>query len=285
MAPSRAGVGDRPGSRPVLFAAMIRRSLVLMVAVGLLATIAGCGDGDADVDAGSPRATASDVDGRAFVSTDVTGHRLVAGSAVSLTFIDGRLVASARCNTMSGSYEMDGGVLRLPEQLVSTMMGCEPDLMAQDEWLSSFLVATPTVQLDGDRLTLTSGDVSIVLIDESVVTPARPLNGTAWALDTIVDGEIASSVPMGVETPTLEIGEDGFAQVFTGCNRGSAAATLDGTTLTLGSLRLTKVACPGDAANVEFAVMAVLDGDVAFAIEGDRLTLTKGDRGLVYRAS
>ena len=32
-------------------------------------------------------------------------------------------------------------------------------------------------------------------------------------------------------------------------------------------------------------VQAVLDGDVEFAIEGDRLTLTKGTNGLVYRAA
>ena len=31
-------------------------------------------------------------------------------------------------------------------------------------------------------------------------------------------------------------------------------------------------------------MVAVLDGDVTFAIEGAQLTLTKGDQGLVYRA-
>jgi heat shock protein HslJ len=265
---------------------MIRRSLVLVVAVGILAVAPGCGDDDdSGVDAGEPRSTAPDVDGRTFVSTDVTGHELVAGSSVSLAFVDGRLVASAGCNTMSGSYELDGDVLRLPEQLMSTMMGCAPDLMAQDEWLSSFLTAGPTLSLDVGDLTLTSGDVAIVAVDESVANPARPMVGTAWTLDTIVEGDVASSVPVGVDAPTFEIGQDGMAAVFTGCNRGSASAGLDGATLSLGPLRLTKMACPGDASAVEADVVAVLDGDVTFAIDGDRLTLTKADRGLVYRAA
>ncbi len=38
------------------------------------------------------------------------------------------------------------------------------------------------------------------------------------------------------------------------------------------------------AAAVEAAVTALLQGDVAYVLEGRKLTLTKGDQALVYRA-
>ena len=50
-------------------------------------------------------------------------------------------------------------------------------------------------------------------------------------------------------------------------------------------MRLTKMACNGEPQAVETAVLAVLDGDVTFAIEGAQLTLTKATQGLVYRAA
>jgi heat shock protein HslJ len=45
------------------------------------------------------------------------------------------------------------------------------------------------------------------------------------------------------------------------------------------------MACEGEAGTVEAAVMAVLDGSVDVVVEGDSLTVTNGDRGLVYTAT
>ncbi len=47
---------------------------------------------------------------------------------------------------------------------------------------------------------------------------------------------------------------------------------------------MTKMACEGDAMQVENSVVAVLDGEVDYAIEGSQLTITNGDQGLIYRA-
>jgi heat shock protein HslJ len=45
------------------------------------------------------------------------------------------------------------------------------------------------------------------------------------------------------------------------------------------------MACEGEAGAVEATVTAVLDGSVDVIIEGDTLTITNGDRGLVYTAT
>jgi heat shock protein HslJ len=263
------------------------RHLVALTLLGL-AVIGGCGTDSAGVSTGSTAAggdvTADDLDGRTFVSTQVDGYALVSGTAVTLSFQNGTLSASTGCNTMNGAVTIEDSKLRA-DQLASTLIGCPDGLAAQDEWLSGFLQAGPTLALDGSELTMTSGSVTITLVDESVGDPARSLVGSAWTLDGIIEGQTVSSVPTGVEAPFLQIGEDGVAAISTGCNRGSAAVGTNGSTLSFGPLRLTKMACPPDTAGVEGSVVAVIDGDVTFTIEGARLTLTKGEEGLVYRAA
>ncbi len=266
-----------------------RPVLAVVVAVAGLAVIAGCGDDNAGVSTGATASdggvTVDDLDGRTFVSTRVDGYTLASGTQVRLSFQNGSLSVSAGCNTMSGAAAVEDSKLTGADQLASTLMGCPDELAGQDEWLAGFLQAGPVLALDGSELTMTSGGVTITLVDESVADPARPLVGTPWTLDGIVEGQTVSSVPTGVEAPLLQIGEDGIAAISTGCNRGSAAVGTNGSTLSFGPLRLTKMACPPDSAGVEASVVAVLDGDVTFTIDGARLTLTKGEKGLVYRAA
>ena len=71
--------------------------------------------------------------GKTFVSTSVTGHTLVAGSTVTLTFEGPILAASAGCNTMSAAYAADNSALRWTGSPRSTLIGCAPALAAQDQ--------------------------------------------------------------------------------------------------------------------------------------------------------
>ena len=146
-----------------------------MIPVLLLALfLTACGDdGEDTVDAGddggatASEVTYADLDGRTFVSTGSTGYEIVAGTTISLSFEDERISAAAGCNTQNGGVEVAEGQLRLTSQLASTMMGCEEPLMAQDQWVASFLDADPEITLDGDVMTLTVGDESLELSAES----------------------------------------------------------------------------------------------------------------------
>jgi heat shock protein HslJ len=210
----------------------------------------------------------------------------VPGSALTLTVSDGRLSVNAGCNTMGAAYAFADGTLQWTEPAAGTQMACEEALMAQDTWISGLLTDGMEAVLEGDTLTLTSGDVTITFLDKTVAEPAKPLVGTAWELQSIVTGGAVSSVPDGVETPTLVLTEDGKAQVFSGCNRGSGGYELDagGSTVEFGPIAQTRMACKDAAAGVEASVMAVLDGSVPFVIDGNQLTLTKGSQGLAYSA-
>lgn len=102
------------------------------------------------------------LDGKTFTARTVTGHDLVAGSDLMLTFEDGQVAVQAGCNNLFGAYVYNQGNLEVAE-MASTMMACEPDLMAQDTWITDYLEASPAAVLDGDTLTLTSGDTTIGL--------------------------------------------------------------------------------------------------------------------------
>lgn len=245
----------------------------LLVAT-LLVVVAAC------TGASSPTPSAATLDGRTFLSTTVQGHDLVAGSTVSLAFKEGRLAINAGCNHIGGAYAIVGGRLTTGE-MAMTDMGCAAPLMAQDTWLSGF-VAGAIVDLAGDTLTLRNGGVTMTLTDREVADRDRPLEGTHWILDGITSGDTASSVPEGV-TAALTI-TDGQMQIQTGCNRGNATVEATATTLTIGPMALTRMACPPDATAVELAVTRVLTGKVGYAIEADVLTLTSGTQGLTLRA-
>jgi heat shock protein HslJ len=141
--------GSTPARRPRRVAhprSGSRRAPLVLLAVVAVLSLGACGD------------SAPDLDGRSYTSTEVRGHDLVAGTTVTLTFEDGRISANAGCNTMNGTATWDGGTLDVAEPMASTMMACEDDLAAQDQWLSSFLTSSPALEVEGDTLTL--GDAS-----------------------------------------------------------------------------------------------------------------------------
>ncbi len=272
---------DRPARAP------IGALLAVVVAVAVALTACG-GDGGGGDAVGGPPTTetrpSAALDGLTFGSREVVGRRLEPDTGVTLSFDDGRITARAGCNTMSGPYRIDGTVLRVGPDLASTAMGCEPPLMEQDRWVGEFLVSGPTMSRSGEELSLRSGPVMLRLVAPEERPPA-PLIGTAWVLDSIIHGDTASNVPTGADHPTLRIDRSGEAAVSTSCNRGGAHVEVEGNRVTFGPLRLTKMACKGAAGEVEAAVTAVLEGEVEVRAEADRLFVTRGDQGLIYRAS
>lgn len=267
------------------------RRLVPLAVVGLLCIpLAACGSASGGAGSGStasvaphtgPAAvTASDLDGRSYVSTTVTGHDLVHGTTIGLSFSDGRMVARAGCNTMSGPFGVGDGSLRWTGDVATTMMGCEPDRAAQDSWLSDLLTKGVAATGTADALTLTSGSLTIELAREAPADAASLL-GTAWTVTGTSDGTTASTVPDGMRTPAVAIAADGAVTIDTGCNTGRSKAVASGSTLTFAPPAVTRKACPSDAASaVETAILKTLDGAVEVSGEGSSVVLTGRDHGL-----
>ena len=127
---------------------------------------------------GTPSAAPVSIAGRTFLSTGVQGHGLVAGTRVRLSFVAGQVGINAGCNSMSGAYQIVDGRL-VTGNMAITEMGCEPPLMAQDQWVGAF-IGGAMLTIAGDTLTLRNGDTTMTLKDRAVADPDRPLEGTRW---------------------------------------------------------------------------------------------------------
>lgn len=259
------------------------RRLLLIASVLMLGVVGGCAErpgAGSDMRPGLP-------EGRTFLSTDISDggkpRPLVDGTRIRLSFDGGELRADAGCNSLLGQARLANERL-VVDGLGGTEMGCSPELMAQDQWLSGFLGGRPRLQLADDELTLTAGDVRIVLVDREVADPDRPLRGTRWELDTIIDGDTASSVPAGVRA-NLQLGRNN-ASGNNGCNSFSGKLTVSGSSLRMRDVVRTLKGCSGDAAEVERVVHDVLTSNgLTYRIEADRLTLSgPSGKGLGFRA-
>lgn len=85
------------------------------------------------------------------------------------------------------------------------------------------------------------------------------LAGTEWRFD-------------GIEGATLAFA-DGQVSGNTGCNGFSGSYTVNGDALELSPLAMTKMACPGEAADNEARVVAALDATTGYSVDGDSLVL------------
>jgi heat shock protein HslJ len=245
----------------------------------LAVLLVGCGSSDDGkrlvADRGAPR-----VDGHTYVVTGITQagrpRRVVRGSELRLAFEGRQLRLTGGCNTMSGAYALEGSRLTV-EGLSMTEMGCEQPLLDQDSWLAG-LFEKPVQLTTGHDAALIAGDVVLALADREAVHPDRPLAGTRWVLDGIVDGSTASSVPEGTSA-RLEV-RGRWARVLDGCDDVAATGTVSGSTITWGPGRGTLDACTPNAASLGLDV-----GDTAtYVITEDVLRITDGDRGLTFRA-
>lgn len=257
----------------------MRRFLIGFAALALVA--GACGD-DSETTTGSG---GDGLGGRTFLSTEST-HALVDGTQVRLQFgDDGPLSATAGCNHLLGEVtSTDDGVLDVGP-MGGTEMGCDPDRHAQDEWLMAFLGSSPAWSLDGDTLTLTGETDTLVLVDRMVADPDRPLEGTTWNVDGIIDGDSVSSVP-GAAAAWLTIAE-GRISGDAGCNTFSGPVVIRDGELEVRGVEATLKGCDDERGELEASVFAVVrSGQVRYEIEAARLTLTGDDgRGLVLVAA
>ena len=134
---------------------------------------------------------ATSLDGRTFLSTGVEGYQLVDGAQIQLTFDGTDIAAAGGCNQIASTWSLEGAVLVVAPPAM-TMMACDPAaLMDQDTWFSALLTSKPTVSVDGDELTITATDGTVVtFLDQSVANPDLPLEGTTWSVDGLVSGVV-----------------------------------------------------------------------------------------------
>ena len=249
--------------------------MVAVVVAGLVLPLAGCGD-----ESGAGGGAADPLKGKSYLSVSVTEggkpKQLAPNTRVRLQFMDdGRLLADAGCNTMSGKVSTGGEQLTVEDGLAVTDLGCDPPRHAQDDWLVKLLQGKPTWKLEQNKLNVTTADTVLVLQDRDTAEPDLVLDGTRWSLETVVSGETASH-SIGSEKAHLTISGERITG-STGCNDMQGIVARTANTLTFGELGTTRRACAGDAATLEKAVLNTLKGEVSFSIDSNRLKLRAPD--------
>lgn len=249
-----------------------RNNHVKQFGVGLVAGLlvlmaASCGDDDTA--SSSETLSADTLDGKTFLSTDVTGQTLVADTRITLRFEGESLSAIAGCNTMTGGYTVDGDVLKVGA-LAQTRMACEEDLMAQDQWIVDLLTGSPKATLADDVLTLATDATTVKFGDRSKIADGSALDGSAWTMKTLETGGTTAQAP---ENAYLSY-DEGRVFVSTGCNHGTAELTVGDGTVTVGPMALTRKACEPDLMTWEGALTGFLQGDLKYELSGSDLTLS-----------
>jgi heat shock protein HslJ len=202
------------------------------------------------------------------------------GKNITLEFgADGRAGGSAGCNTYSGGYTVDGDKLTF-SPLITTMMACEPELMALEQAYLAALAKTASYRIVDGQLELLDANGQMILTFAPLESTG--LEGTNWVATGVNNGRQAVvSIQTGTEITALF--ENGQLSGTAGCNRYTASYTTDGDKIAITMPASTMMMCaePEGVMEQEQAFLAALPQAATFQIREDRLEIRDGDGALL----
>lgn len=273
---------------------MSARLVVALLAAGALLTV-GCGSDDTtSTGSGSPATTeptgsggttggtageraADDLAGTSWVlvsfkTADGTTEPAVEGATATLDLrAGGELGATTGCNTVLGTYAVDGAALTITLG-PTTLIGCtDPALSAQEAALMELLPQAVGYAVDGSTLVLTGADGATLLTYEAGTTE---LAGTSWQVTGVNNGADAVESTALTEALTAEFAADGTFSGAGGCNRLAGPYVVgEGGSIEIGPLAASMMACEPDVSALEAQYTAALEAATTYELSGGTLTL------------
>lgn len=231
--------------------------------------------------------------GTTWYATGVNNGRqavvsLVAGSEITAVFAeDGSLAGSAGCNNYFSSFTTDGDQIQIAPA-GSTMMMCEEPqgLMEQEAAYLTALTTAATYSIRGDQLELRTADGALAVSytatpPASAEAPAASapevgaptLEGTNWLLESLAgaDGQTTAALADVQVTALFVAGRVGGSG---GCNNYGGSYTVDGSSLSVGPLASTMMACVGPVMDQETAYLSALQSAASYAIVDGKLQIS-----------
>lgn len=213
------------------------------------------------------------------------GTAVVAGHEPEISFsADGKIGGTTGCNRFFGTYAQTGESVTFSE-VGMTKMACMADgVMAQEIKFVSILdgAASATLDAEGNLVLMNTSGVGFTARPKAEIEPGDParLQGAKWIVEDLNRGGVIDNSRL-----TLEFGADGKVSGSTNCNTFSGSYTVDGSTLTLGPLAMTRRACMAPAlSNQESRYTAALNGPLSWELRPDgALELTGGERRILLR--
>jgi heat shock protein HslJ len=162
------------------------------------------GDGTDDTSGAGEETDGTSPDGAwVLVDSMVDGTPLAVldGYAVTMNIDSGDLGGRAACNSYGGTVVLTDTDFSSSD-LFQTEMGCEEPAMSLEFAYLSSLGRVVSWARTGDALTLAGDGVSLTF-ELVPPPPTADLVDTAWILDTIIEGEAASSTISGAADARL----------------------------------------------------------------------------------
>jgi heat shock protein HslJ len=205
---------------------------------------------------------------------------LVEDSPVTMTVSGARIGGTSACNGYGAELVVVDGQVRFGEWS-STMMLCEDAVMVVEGSFTQAMAQVRTAAREGDDLVL-RGDGVELRFTPLAPPPTEAIVGTTWRLESLIEGETASS-PAG-DPATLVLHADGRYEGSTGCRSFTGRWIEAEGRYVATELAMDQTECPPDLQAQDSHVTGVV-GEFRATVEGDTLTITaRGGSTLVYRA-
>lgn len=228
---------------------MRTRTIILGLTVATLVVTACTGTGGSG-------GTGGTLDGKTWSLTsyaaDGETKTVPAVVAVDATFdaATSTVSGSGGCNRYTGTYTADGAKLTFGP-LATTMMACIGPVSAIETAYLANLANSATYTATADALTIYDASGASILV-YAVAQPAT-LDGVTWHATAINNGKQAVVSIIDGTDPTAIFAADGTVSGNATCNTYNGPAVVDSTSIKVGPLMSTKMACADDAANAQEA--------------------------------
>lgn len=214
------------------------------------------------------------------------GRTLHAPEAARVDLAQDEATGNYGCNGFTAGVALHGDAALTVTPGATTNMACEH--MEFETAFAKLFQGRLTVDRGPDRLTLKNADGSTIAMTSKPAVPDAPLTTTEWTVDSLLSGGTVSSVPPeAAGKARFTLAADGTAGGNLGCNRFSAPAAVEGSSVTFGPLTTTRMACEGPAGEVERTLTGLFgSGPLTWQVKGTQLTLTAPDgKGLGAKAA
>ena len=251
-----------------------------MVIGAIVVTAAACSPGSSAV---------GGLAGTSWVVTSIGGDATIAGTEPTMAFgSDGVVRGSGGCNAYTAAYVMDAAHIHV-DPLGGDLTACDPARNAQEQAFDAALGGATTWKLADDGTLQLAGAADILAAPAqgpgaSAATSAVPsassvsgLVGQTWSLV-----QLGSTTDLAAVMPDIRFSDDGTLSGFAGCNRFTGTFSSDGSSLDIGPIATTKMACQHPASVIESDYLNALAGVSEWSIAGGGRLLLDGAVPLTY---
>jgi len=246
--------------------ANVRRLLIglTIVAVGLVT--AACSSPAAGGSGGT-------LDGTAWTlkTYDVAGTATAvpSGMVIDAKFAGVKVSGFAGCNVYTAAVAISGATIKIGPA-ATTAMACAPAISLVETAYLANLAKSATFTATAEALTIFGSDGKQLL--SYGAASANPLEGE-WMVTGFNTGSQAVTSPIAGTTITATFTADGQVGGNSGCNSYSGTYKLDGTSLVVGPLATTMMACEQAISDQEQAFLAAFQTPTTVETSGAKVTL------------